>query len=125
MRDVGRAGAVSLVLAAMAVAAACAHTPATSPAPAPTQKFTPPQGDLADKAAADRVSVALNEDPMYFFRHVSVRVDDGVADLSGYVWSSDAIYRARRVALEVPGIRAVVTSNLELERNGFSYGPAR
>jgi osmotically-inducible protein OsmY len=71
------------------------------------------------------VYVALNEDPTYFFRHVYVRVDDGVADLSGYVWSSDAIYRARRIARDVPGVRVVVTSHLELERNGITTGPAR
>jgi len=79
----------------------------------------------ADEALAGRVYVALNEDPAYFFRHVDVRVDDGVAYLSGYVWSSDALYRARRIARDVPGVRGVVTSNLELERNGFTFGPAR
>jgi osmotically-inducible protein OsmY len=128
MRAIGRTGALFLTLAAMALAAACAHTPATSPAPAVERMPAPANASSAaggDEVAAARLTVALNDDPVYFFRHVYVHVDDGVADLSGYVWSSDAIYRARRIALEVPGVRQVVTSHLELERNGFSYGPAR
>ena len=128
MRAVGRAGAIFPVIAAMALSAACVHTPATSPAPAVERVPAQPNASSTtgdDAAAAARLTVALNDDPVYFFRHVYVRVDDGVADLSGYVWSSDAIYRARRIALDVPGVRAVVTSHLELERNGFSYGPAR
>jgi len=38
--------------------------------------------------------------------------------LSGYVWSTDAIYRARAIARNVPGVTGVATSQLELERNG-------
>lgn len=78
-----------------------------------------------DEAAANRVSVALNEDPTYFFRHVDVRVDEGVAYLSGYVWTADAIYRARQITRDVPGVRGVVTSHLELERNGSTRGSTR
>jgi osmotically-inducible protein OsmY len=79
----------------------------------------------ADAAVSGRVYAALNADPIYFFRHVDVRVDQGVADLSGYVWSSDAIYRARRIAHGVPGVTQVVTSHLNLEREGFTNGPTR
>jgi len=63
---------------------------------------------------------------MYYFRHVDVTVDDGVAHLSGYVWSTDAIYRARKIASQTPGITRVL-NQLELERNGRSggSGPAR
>jgi osmotically-inducible protein OsmY len=79
----------------------------------------------ADAAVARHVYTALNADPIYFFSHVDVRVDQGVADLSGYVWSSDAIYRARRIAREVPGVTQVVTSHLNLEREGLGNGVAR
>jgi osmotically-inducible protein OsmY len=79
----------------------------------------------ADAAASHRVYAALNADPIYFFRHVDVRVDQGVADLSGYVWSSDAIYRARDIAHGVPGVTRVVTSNLNLEREGLGNGVTR
>lgn len=79
----------------------------------------------ADEALAGRVYAALNADPIYFFRHVDVSVDNGVADLSGYVWSTDALYRARRIARAVPGVTQVVTSRLELEREGRDNGRAR
>lgn len=86
-------------------------------------------GATAQAASNDLVANAvyfrLNADPIYYFRHVDVRVDHGVAHLSGYVWSTDAIYRARRIAQSVPGVTGVVTSQLELERNGRSNGVSR
>ena len=74
---------------------------------------------------ASAVYWQLNADPIYFFRHVDVRVDGGIAYLSGYVWSTDALYQARRLARSVPGVNGVVTSQLELERNGRSNGASR
>jgi osmotically-inducible protein OsmY len=109
--------------AAVTVTASCA-----------TQPPQPPQSGLArvepgasDVAVANAVYRTLNDDPLYYFRHVDVWVDDdGVAHLSGYVWSTDAIYRARTLATRVPGVTGVVTSQLELERNGLnSSGVAR
>ena len=79
----------------------------------------------ADESLANQVYAALNADPLYYFRHVDVRVDDGVTDLTGYVWSADAIYRARQITRAVPGVKRVVTNNLELERNGLGRGPTR
>lgn len=79
----------------------------------------------ADEVTAEQVYTALNADPIYLFRHVDVRVDAGVTDLSGYVWSADAIYRAKQIARAVPGVTRVVTNNLELERNGLSRSPTR
>jgi osmotically-inducible protein OsmY len=76
----------------------------------------------ADRAVAHRVSVALNADPYYYFRHVDVRVDDGVAVLTGWVWDPDAFYRARQIARGVPGVTRVVTSGLEQELNGLGPG---
>lgn len=73
----------------------------------------------SDQALANRIYTALNADPWYYYRHVDVWVADGVADLSGYVWSADAVYQARRIAADTPGVRRVVTSRLELERNGI------
>lgn len=81
-----------------------------------------PEQSAADAALANRVSVALNADPWFYYRHVDVRVDRGVADLSGYVWSADALYQARHIASSVPGVRRVVTSNLDMERNGLGNG---
>jgi osmotically-inducible protein OsmY len=78
----------------------------------------------SDEVLANTVYGELNADPNYYFRHVDVKVDNGVAHLSGYVWSTDAIYRARRVASNVPGITGV-TNQLELERNGRDSGTTR
>jgi osmotically-inducible protein OsmY len=66
----------------------------------------------ADGVLAHHVSMALNADPYYYFGHVDVRVDDGVAVLTGWVWDPDAFYRAREIAHGVPGVTKVVTSNL-------------
>lgn len=80
---------------------------------------------LSDRVLARHVYVALNADPLYYFRHVSVRADDGVVMLTGYVWSPDALYRARQIARDVPGVRRVVTSNLEQELEGRGNGVSR
>jgi osmotically-inducible protein OsmY len=79
----------------------------------------------ADEILANAVYSKLNANPTYYFRHVDVRLQNGVAHLSGYVWSTDAIYAARRIAGNVPGVTLVRTNQLELERNGGNSGPAR
>jgi osmotically-inducible protein OsmY len=108
-------GARCAVLAAAAIlAAACSTAPPR-----------PPAQTAGDRVVADRVYAALDADPTYFYRHVDVRVEDGIADLSGYVWSTDAIYRAREIARQVSEVRRVVTSHLELEREGRTNGRAR
>jgi osmotically-inducible protein OsmY len=71
----------------------------------------------SDEAITKAIQSALDADPQYFFRHVNVRVDNGVATLSGFVHSSQAINRARTIATNTPGVTRVVTSNLTLEPN--------
>lgn len=112
------------VMAAAALAASCAT--------APWQPRQPPGSGSArggqvagDEILANTVYSQLNADPIYYFRHVDVSVDRGVAHLSGYVWSTDAIYRARYLAQSVQGVTGVVTTQLELERNGRADGVAR
>ncbi len=75
-----------------------------------------------DEAVAAQVHAALNADPVYFFKHVDVQVTHGVVTLSGYVWSTQALYRAKKIAAGVPGVTDVV-NQMELERNGL--GPYR
>ncbi len=75
----------------------------------------------ADTATEQRVYAALNADPTYFFRHVDVRVDSGVVQLGGYIWSSEALYRAKQIAARVPGVTLVV-NDMELERGGTRGG---
>jgi len=107
--------ATAAVSAAAALLVSCASGPLQAPQPA----------SPGNQVLADAVYSRLNADPVYFYRHVDVSVSHGVASLSGYVWSTDALYHARYIAQSVPGINGVVTSQLELERNGFSNGVTR
>ena len=81
----------------------------------------PPEQARAEELTAQRIYAALDADPIYFFRHVDVRVDGTVAHLSGYIWSADALYRAKRIAAQVPGVTRVV-NEMELEREGRRGG---
>lgn len=87
------------------VLAGCAGGPARSPAQV-----------QADAAATGRVYAALDANPIYYFRDVDVTVSNGVARLSGYVWSADALYCAQKVALGVPGVSRVA-DEIQLERS--------
>ena len=80
------------------------------------------EAGATDEILANAIYSELNASPTYYFRHVDVAVDNGVAHLSGYVWSTDEIYRARTIAGQTPGITRVVSNQLELERNGRSGG---
>ena len=53
-----------------------------------------------------------------YYPHVAIRVENGVAHLSGYVWNEQALYRAKDVASGVPGITSVVDT-LELDVDGL------
>ena len=115
---------VSAVIAVATLTVSCASAP---PQPTPPTAAESMRSELGatDEILANTVYSELNADPTYYFRHVDVRVDNGVAHLSGYVWSADAIYQARKIARNVPGITAVSTGQVELERNGKDTGPAR
>ena len=85
--------------------------------PPPTAQPAQDATSTSDEALTRSIRSALDADPNHYFRHVNVRVDNGVANLSGFVWSSQAINRARTIAGKVPGVTRVVTSNLTLEPN--------
>jgi osmotically-inducible protein OsmY len=108
-----RRQALATLMTVAILAAACATAPKS------------PAETAADVALANAVYAALNADPVYYYRHVDVHVDHGVASLTGYVWGTQAVFRAREIALHVPGIRHVVTSQLELEREGLDRGRPR
>lgn len=113
---------------ALVVASALTVSCATTPPQPPLSHSAASAGDAqvtTDEVLANTVYAQLNADPTYYYRHVDVRVDKGVAHLSGYVWSTEALYRARQIARSVPGVSGVVTSQLELERNGRSNGVTR
>ena len=112
------------VLIAGATLTACASAPPSPAVPSAAESMRSELG-ATDEVLANTVYSELNASPTYYFRHVDVAVDNGVAHLSGYVWSTDAIYAARKIAGNVPGITGVMTSQLQLERNGRDTGPAR
>jgi len=85
--------------------------------PAPSGQPARDAAGASDEEIASAITSALNADPHHFFRHVNVRVDNGVATLSGFVHSSSSIFRARTIATNTPGVTRVVTSNLTLEPN--------
>lgn len=108
-------------IAAATLVVACGAGPPRAPAP-PAAEAARSERTEADLRLANAVYSALNADPMHFYRHVEVHVSDGVASLSGFVWSTDAIYRAREIARGVDGVKRVETNHLELERNGSNNG---
>jgi osmotically-inducible protein OsmY len=98
------------IVASVTLIAGCFTSPSRSPEQA-----------QADEAAAQQIYEALNADPTYYFRHVDVRVDDGVAELTGYIWDTEALYKAKEIAAGVPGVKRVV-NDMELEREGLHGG---
>ena len=114
---------LALLLAAT-LTASCATTP-PQPSPPPGAQAAAAEQISTNELLASAVYRQLNADPIYYFRHVEVTVDHGIARLSGFVWSTDAIYRARYIARSVTGVTGVVTTQLELERNGLNSGVTR
>jgi len=103
-------GGIYAVLAITAMLVACANSPPKSP-----------EQERADAATTERVYAALEANPIYYFRDVEVSVDYGVALLSGYVWTTDALYAAQGIARKVPGVTGV-KDTMELERQGNRGG---
>lgn len=115
---------IPALIAAATLTVSCASTP--TPVPSASRPAAANQKSDAQDILASYITAQLNADPWNYYRHVNVRVDDdGVVTLSGYVWETQAIYRARTIASQVPGVTRVVTGQLELERNGRNSGPAR
>lgn len=76
----------------------------------------------ADRSTAQRVESALAADQELYSRHITVRADDGVVRLTGFVWDPPDLVEAERIAEAVPGVTRVVNS-LELQRNGMDNSP--
>ena len=109
----------AFVLSAYCSTAFPQAAPPTAPHPSAPPTAPPAQSvaDTSDETLTKAIHSALDADPHHFFRHVDVRVDNGVATLSGFVHSSQAINRARTITSNVPGVTRVVTSNLTLQPN--------
>jgi osmotically-inducible protein OsmY len=105
-----RAGGSAALATSVLLTFACSTAPPKSP-----------EQERLDAATTERISAALDGNPIYYFRDVDVSVDNGVALLSGYVWTTDALYHAQEIARAVPGVTGV-RSQLELERQGNRGG---
>lgn len=110
MRMKGRRGTFALLALTIGLAAGCATMPPKSP-----------EQEREDNALAEQVYATLDANPIYYFHDVDVAVDDGVARLSGYVWSTDALYHAQQIARRVPGVIAV-RDEMKLEREAARGG---
>jgi osmotically-inducible protein OsmY len=99
-----------IAVAVLSGLAACASTPETD-----AQR-------RADKATAERVEAALNADEALYAKHISVRADNGVVRLTGYVWNASDLQTATIIAEGIEGVTGVV-NDLELNRNGNDNGP--
>ena len=105
-----RGCASSVLAASFLLAVACSTAPPMSP-----------EQERADAATSERIYAALEANPIYYFRDVEVSVDDGVALLSGYVWTTDELYHAQQITRGVPGVTRV-HSAMDLERQGNRGG---
>jgi BON domain len=114
-------GRTAALIAVATLTVSCSSAPLRPSVPPAAESMRSELG-ATDEILANTVYSELNANPTYYFRHVDVRVDNGVAHLSGFVWSTDAIYAARKIAMKVPGVTGVSTNQLELERNDRSNG---
>ena len=67
------------------------------------------------------MEAALNADEALYAKHITVRADNGVVRLTGYVWQASDFQTAIIIAEGVDGVTSVV-NNLELNRNGNDNG---
>jgi len=105
-----RTSAVVILGVNVALTAACSTAPPKSP-----------EQERADAATTERIEAAFEANPIYYLKDVDVSVDNGVAHLSGYVWTTTALYSAELIARRVPGVTQV-RSQVELERQGNRGG---
>jgi osmotically-inducible protein OsmY len=112
-RSISRSG--KQVLAAALAASALLGAACSSPPPKSRER------ERAGAATAERVYAALDANSIYYFHDVEVEVDDGVAFLRGYVWTTDELYHAQQIARTVPGVTGV-RNEMELERQGNRTG---
>lgn len=98
--------AIAVVIAAALTISACAARPRRTAAE-----------QAANDHLAAAVMAALLADRNLYAQHIYVDADGGVVHLSGYIWSVDELYEARRVAVTVPGVTRV-DAQLEISVGG-------
>jgi osmotically-inducible protein OsmY len=105
-----------LIKSAVAVAVLCGVAACASGPPKTEAQ------QQADKVTAERVEAALNADRTLYAKHIFVHADNGVIQLTGFVWDQPDYNEASFIAGNVPGVTRVV-NDLELQRNGNNNGP--
>lgn len=98
---------MAVAAAVVCLLVACASAPRKTPAE-----------KQADKDMADRVTGVLNGDQLLYARHIIVRADNGVVNLSGYVWTQPELEDAIHLAQSVPGVTKVVDT-MEVDRSAL------
>jgi osmotically-inducible protein OsmY len=115
LQNIKRAAVSGWFSAWVCVVVACGLTACTGPRKSDARTE-------ADQATVQRVESALAADQELFSRHITVRADDGVVRLTGFVWDPPDLEEAVRIAAAVPGVTRVVNS-MELQRNGMDNSP--
>jgi osmotically-inducible protein OsmY len=85
-----------VLLAALALACACSEVPAQDKGPG-----------FDDAMITERVTSALERDPVLKDMHISVETRDGVVHLKGFVDSVAQVERAAELARRVEGVTSV------------------
>lgn len=113
------AALAAFALAAAGTVSAQEHESSLSPNSPMVKEGT--HASSQDREIAKRVSKALKNDPNNFYRHVTVRVKDGIVKLSGRVDSNNAIENAQRIAQNVEGVTKV-ESNIRIASEPVTGG---
>src|SRR5579863_6548723 len=80
----------ALLLATLALPAAALSYAQGTGAESGKSVVTDSATSPADKAVAEHVYSVLNADPNHYYRHVTIRAQNGVVTLGGFVWSQVA-----------------------------------
>ena len=75
-----------------------------------------------DKALAEQVYKALQDDPKHYYKHVNVRAEKGVVTLGGYVGTASGMNKAKEIASHCQGVTKVV-NQMQLQREGERPSP--
>jgi osmotically-inducible protein OsmY len=102
-----------ILRAALAVALSCAAAACVMQPPKTAAERE------ADKDLVDRVDASLKADPGLYARHINLRADNGVVTLSGYVWTTEELVKAKQDAELVSGVVKVV-NRMEVDRGAIT-----
>ena len=97
-----------LTLLAVAIAVSGLSACVSGPSRTPEQR-------QADIELVESVQSALASDHTLYARHITVRADDGVVTLAGYVWTTEELAAVPDIVRSVSGVTNVV-NRIEVDR---------